>query len=209
MEWSGLVLLLVGWLLGLLSPAIIESISAKRKLEPIKKQVRTELDEISRQLICITFLCAKDTSNLNTELITWCSKELSRLGSTDETQKIAESLKCFSKKTPSEIQAINNNQATKNFEGRSLKKYELPYTMAHSTFIHNFNIETQAVIWEVANRVQLLNQEVDVVRQYMFMTFDVSITGVNHIRIVSDLKKKYLFISKSCRAIVNVANKLS
>ena len=209
MEWSGLVLLVVGWLLGLFSPAIIESISIKRKLEPIKKQVRIEFDELSRQLVCITFWCAKDTSNLNKELIAWCSEELRKLGSTDETQQIAESLECLLKKKPVQIEAINNRQAFKNFEGRSLKKYELPYTMAHSTFMHNFNIDTQAVIWEVANRIKLLNQEVDAVRQYMLMTFDESITGVNHTRIVNEIKSKYFFISKSCRVIVNVANKLS
>jgi len=209
LEWSGLVLLVVGWLLGMLSPAVIELIATKRKLEPIKKQVRIECDELSRQLIIITFLCAKDTSSLDVELITWCRAELNRVGSNCEGEEISEILKDLSKSNSSQIQAINNAQRDKEFEGRSLKKYELPYTMAHTTFIHNFDIETQSIIWEVTNRIQILNQEIDSVREYMFLTFDESISSDNNIRIVNDIKRKYVFISKSCRAIVNVARKLS
>lgn len=199
--------LMLGWLLGLLAPAIQKHISVKRKLPAVKKQVAVELTELSRQLVMISFLCASRSLTLSKDLVVWCRDEFERLGDTgdSEFQKIAAQIHETAELTSAQIDQRNTREAQRSFVGLSLKKYELPYAAAHAQFILHFDSGIQTGIWEISNRINTLNQEIDLVREYQMMTFDESISAQNHRIIIDQIRDKYRFISSYSKQLVERA----
>ncbi|MCQ6262851.1 hypothetical protein MLD55_12980 [Alcanivorax sp. MM125-6] len=208
MGLSELLALMLGWLLGLLAPAIQQHISVKRKLPAVEQQVAIEMRELSRQLVIISFLCASRSLNLSKDIVVWCRDEFERLGDNGDNyfQELATQIDETAKLSSAQIDQRNTSEAQKGFVGLSLKKYELPYTAAHAQFILNFDSDTQTVIWEISNRINTLNQEIDLVRQYQMMTFDESISAQNHRVIIDQIKEKYRFISTYSRQLVERAS---
>ncbi|GHD45507.1 hypothetical protein SAMN05216429_105230 [Marinobacter persicus] len=208
MGLSEFLALMLGWLLGLLAPAIQQHISVKRKLPAVEQQVAVEMRELSRQLVIISFLCASRSLNLSKDMVVWCRDEFERLGDNGDNyfQELAAQIGETAELSSAQIDQRNTREAQKNFVGLSLKKYELPYTAANAQFILNFDSDTQTVIWEISNRINTLNQEIDLVRQYQMMTFDESISAQNHRIIIDQIKEKYRFISTYSRQLVERAS---
>ncbi len=208
MGLSEFLALILGWLLGLLAPAIQQHISVKRKLPAVQQQVAVEMTELSRQLVIISFICSSRSLNLSKELVAWCRDEFERLGDNRDNhfQDLVAQIRETAELSSAQIDQRNTREAQKDFVGLSLKKYELPYTATHAQFILNFDSDTQTEIWEILNRINTLNQEIELVRQYQLMTFDESISAQNHRIIIDQIKEKYRFISTYSRQLVERAS---
>jgi hypothetical protein len=205
---SEFLALILGWLLGLLAPAIQQHISVKRKLPAVKLQVAVEMTELSRQLVIISFICASRSLNLSKDLVVWCRDEFERLGDNGDNyfQGIAAQSRKLAELSSAQIDQLNTKNAQRDFVVLSLKKYEMPYTAAHAQFILNFDSDTQTGFWEILNRINTLNQEIDLVRQCQMMTFDESISAQNHRIIIDQIKEKYRFISTYSKQLVERAS---
>lgn len=208
MDWGDLGLIFLGWLLGLLSPAIQSHILTRRKKVEVEKLIDAEVSELAKQMVVVSFLMSESTFSLDKEFVQWCQEKYEEFDGDEDEYQIRERLRRFSECSDRQLEEYNTKQSLKGFSPIGVKKYEMPYSLAHANFFHNLDGDKQSAIWEVANRLNTLNQEVDLFREYRMMTFDESISNANHEIIKQELISKSNYISRYCKTIVSAASKV-
>ncbi len=66
-----ILFLFMGWLLGLLSPVIVDSIKRKREIREVRLGIMTELRELQYRLTGVVFLISKHFGNIDRALLQW------------------------------------------------------------------------------------------------------------------------------------------
>lgn len=208
MGWSDLGLIFLGWLLGLLSPVIQNYILTRRKKKQVEKLIEAEVSELAKQLVVVSFLLSESTFSLTKDFVKWCLQEYERLDTGADEFQIKERLERFVQNSAQQLDEYNTKQSLGGFSPVGVKRYEMPYSLAHANFFHNLEQEKQSAIWEVANRLNTFNQEVDQLREYRMMTFDESISNANHEIIKAELVAKSNYLSRYCKTIIAASSKV-
>lgn len=165
--------LLLGWLLGLLSPGIAERIRRSYRIKDVTNALIAELNEVKYNLALTAYLLCGRLAMLDNEALDWMVGVISTYTGPVADPRMAEAIKA--------IRAIAEPDRLRLYSvrvdsgcGLSLKTIPLPLLDAHLAEISLFPVPFQAMIMRIKGQIDVYNQHVESLQRQFEMTFTVT-----------------------------------
>lgn len=195
--------LLIGWLLGLLSPRIIEVIRAKYLRRDLARAIHSEAEDLQYRVAITSFLLVQKYGQLSREYLVWVKPKLLCYEGNEPVQSIRALVEQMQAAPDDQLLAVAAHMRAEEGMGLSLKKFSASLIEASLGSLLHFPPEYQRRIHEFRNHLSVLNQEIDRAVESLRMTYDSSITDENHARLKADLVSKYLIIQGMCMRVAD------
>ena len=200
MELKELLILLVGWGLGLLSPIITNTIQEKGKASKIQKSILTEMDEFRIIMAALVYQVASNVNTLNHELIEYLLPIYETSDSVKEYALTLKGLQEMQKLTPEQLQFVQEQKVSHRF--LSVKKYDLPYLKAKVNDLSSLDDKFQRRAFELLSLVMMFNEDIDLARDFHKLTFDAGIAAEKQEEIAQELMDQYDTIANRAKIIL-------
>jgi hypothetical protein len=189
------LLITLGWLFGLLSPRMIDSIKSYYEKIDFLKGIVAEAKDLQYRLALGSYTIAQKEGLLTREKLIWFkSVLLSYQGSEFKDPILLLINTVLNSENDSELKALNSfgNETQKAI---SLKNYSASFLSSNIEKLHTLPISFQVLVHEFLNVLSILNQEIVIATKYHGMSFESSISPANYILVVQNLHESYLNIS--------------
>jgi hypothetical protein len=192
--------LVLGWLLGILSPVIVSRITRRYKRKDLHVGIIKEINHINLRLIFALDLLSKRTGTYNQELAAWLLKQYESLDNNDPLKIKVYRIQVTA--TPEEFEVMKSHLSTPKGTGITLQKVQLLFINMHLTDFSLFSSNFQSEIFELKSRVEILNSQIEIAEKYFFMTFDSNVTPANLPIIKHGLESKYLYLESAFKRTI-------
>jgi hypothetical protein len=192
--------LLLGWVLGLIGPFIVDSLKSRRRRREISAALRVELEDLQFRLASASFLLLLHHGRLDKGFLNWLYPIVERQAPNDRTLEL---IKQWSAQDDPNFTRAAQQFRSKEGVGSSLKIYRAQFLETHLGDVANMPIGVQRKIHELRNQLDLLNQEIPKIVDLQKMTYTVS--GPNHEIIVEEVNRKYLIVQEASKRTADKA----
>lgn len=193
--------IILGWLLGLLGPRIIDLIQRPYRRAELRRSLLTELEDLKVKLALVACALADRGGMIDRAFLEWLEPIVRTHKGEFSDLPIADTIKGLLGRTDDELRAISQiSQRAGRAPG--LKKYKLPFLTSQITSLSLFSPEFQRRILQVNARLGMLNDEIDMAWFNYTKTFDSSLSEDNRMIILGNLEQSYQTIMRMCRDIV-------
>jgi hypothetical protein len=192
---------ILGWLLALLSPVIVEAIKRPRAKRDLERAFFSELLEIKFRMLGSVFQLARATRSVDRLLLQWIVAHSDGHESDSVYTETMTSIKQVLGKPEQEMSIYLKVLGDKAPSSLSLKTYPTPFLDSHIPSLSLFESEFQQKIMDVKSRINMINQEVEQNRMYLQLTFQ-PISQENHATVSGNLDSSYLFQRNFSKDIV-------
>jgi len=201
---TSLIFLFLGWLLGLLGPAIQERIKLHYITERIIAGIISELTELREHCSTLTVTIEAKAGRLTKELLSWqrtFQGERPLPPPLDQLSEVTQRLE--------QVDETVFNQLAARLKmppggGINLKELALPYTQTKLTDLELFSENGRIRILEILSRIRIFNQQVEESRFFFKLTFDASLSQTNHASASAQVQAAYNAASTQSRLIVEL-----
>ncbi|MBI5048653.1 MAG: hypothetical protein HZB54_06875 [Deltaproteobacteria bacterium] len=201
--------LILGWLLGLLSPQIVDKIKQYYTKQELFNGIKTEIKETQYRLICTAHILGMRAGKCDREYLEWCLPYFENYEGNQPTENIKKAIKDLLNKKNEDIdQAVLILRKKDEGIGLSLKEHHLPFLESKFSNISMFNIELQNILHEINTRIRLLNEETEKAIKYFFMTFDTNQSEENHKLIKNNIYDAYKNLQIMAISIIKEMDKI-
>lgn len=198
----------VGWLLGMLSPVIVNRINKKYKKVDLKKGLNRELDETRHRLICTSYLLGQSHGEFNKEYLKRILPMFEDYKGNESNQIHIDTINMLLNLNDNEFLEYVNSKRALEGSSLSLKKISITFTEMNLLELSIFDISFQSLLYELRTRISILNDEIGKVEKFNIMTFDSTITDTNHQIITNNIKTKYVDIQNMTDRVVSKINEI-
>lgn len=191
--------ILLGWLLGLVSPWVTEIIQRPYRRSQIKLGMFVELRDLRAKLTAVALQVGMNRGTLNADMLAWVRriveadrelfKMLRDVPWAIVSQYKDEDLKAWSHATTPTNEKLN------------FRRYSLPFLDANLTALNLFSVEFQRLAHKIRGTLSTLNEEIDTSWFYFQKTFE-SLSDINRAIIQRNHELSHDFIGKTSRQIV-------
>ena len=204
---QSILFILLGWILGLFSPLIVDEIKKWRNRGEVGKAIRTELGELRLKLIFMIYLNRMQLGTFDRDLLNWMKPIVTKYQGAHVTHPILQAFDLLSSFDDAKLKGYVARESSSQ-SGLSMKKYSIPYLEAKMDQLAQFPEKMQSTLLSIKAHLELVNQEIDIARFYMEKTFDSSIDAANLQIIQGNLRGRYDFAAEGARTTVDLINKL-
>lgn len=204
---QSLLLVLFGWLLGLLAPAIQDRIRQKYRAGELRQAIKVELDELRYTMALFAFLMWRHLAPLTDDQLVWLEsvvRNYSGPAANPETLDAISSLRKMSERDRRQVFI----QSQKPFTAPYPKEYAAPFLAAHVGDLSVLPVPFQAAALRIKGQVDILNQHVLLVQKRHDKTFDSSLSQESREAILSDLKNGYEQLAEMAKRIADAISSL-
>ncbi|EWG99933.1 hypothetical protein Q427_22255 [Halomonas sp. BC04] len=202
-EMREIAFLILGWLLGLLSPLIVDAVRRKRIRRDLVKAIKTESEDLQSRVVVSSFLLAQRYGDLSREYLNWLSPKLQAYRGCEPIQRIRDLVDHLISAPDEEFNAMREHMRAEPEVGLSLKRFSASLIETAAPQIIHFPSEYQRRIHEFKNQMYAMNQEIERATVSLDRTFDSSLSDENHERVKNDLESKYIFIQGMCERVAD------
>lgn len=195
------VYVILGWLLGLLSPQIVEFISKPYRRKGIRKSLFIELGGLHRKLAATVYQVYEPRGMIDRPFLLWLkpifgSFRTHRRSQNPEALSLQQSVEATLALSDAQIRALfpQKQPVTGHL---TLKKYSAPFLDSQLTSLSIFSPEFQRLALLVLSTLAAINQEIDTAWFNYTKTFDV--TGPNHAIVLGNMNQASLDLAQLCR----------
>lgn len=202
-SFEKLALLILGWLLGLLAPAVVEGIKRRRENELGRTAIQLELRGIGAK-----FAMAAHTVDLLSESpvkpkIEWLALQLEAFGDShaEAQRKILEI----------DDTALEQHYRERSLAGGgalSLQKYQTPLLDARVSALWSFDTVSQRTLLEIKGAIDIVGDIVDRATHFNNLTFQ-NLSPENHERVRKNVDGCYRQYMIQARRIVELIRKFN
>lgn len=192
--------IILGWLLGILSPSIVKKISEKYEKENLEKIIFNDLRDLKKRLAPLSYSILSKYGKLDEEKFKWLEKN----SGIDFSTGIQEMLK-----KGNDIKSILENLNKIGIQKNTLTYFKKMHLFAVDSHLINLNLVDSFLmtnVLEIRFYVEAFNEDVDNFREHLKMTFQPGITDINHKIISQELDNLSLNISQKSMFIVDKIN---
>lgn len=172
--------IILGWLLGLLSPMIVDTIRKRYRKKEVRQGIITELSDLRLRMATAVYRFESHFGTYDRALVNWLIPILENHNSQTE---IGDCLKGIKEKAAFDDQAFHEcakRQKEQPYKGLSVKKYRVPYLDSNIGELGIFDERSRAAILDVRAQLEMYNEEIDEARLYQKLTFDLRDSEINH-----------------------------
>lgn len=206
--WNSILLVFLGWLLGLLGPLIVDAIRRRYRNTEIRRAILSELSEARFRLAGVVYVLESRFGTYNRQLLEWLLPLLEDYRGPNANRQIAEVMRNQLALTDTELAAIAQRQKADPEGGVAVKKYRLPYIDSRVADLGLFDEEPRALIMDIRSNVDLFNEQVDEARFYFKLTYESGISEENHHRAARGAEKSCQNLGTRAREIIDRVNRL-
>lgn len=200
-----IIAILLGWLLGLLSPPIVELIQRRYRRSHLRGSLFIELEGLRLTLAANVYNIAANNRAVNRELVELVEPILRSDKVFPESKKAADELSSLMQFTDEQIASI---MASKKPPGPiSLKKIAVPFLTSQLSSLYLFSPEFQRIALKICSRLAIINEEIEVAAFNYKKTFD-SPSQQDRATLVTNFLQSYLNILGLCRPLIDDVNLL-
>lgn len=199
------VAILLGWLLGLLSPPIVELIQRRHRRSELGRSLFIELEGLRLSLAVLTYQQACCNGTVNRQLLELLEPILRSDKIFPEIRGVADVVSSMMKLTDEQIASA---LATKdgNFP-IGLKKLAVSFLTAQLSSLSIFPPEFQRLALKVSSRVAIINEEIDSANFQYQKTFE-SLSPQNHAIVVENLRQSHQNLERWSRPLIDDVDSL-
>lgn len=195
--------IVLGWLLGVLSPLFTRHGERARRRKEIGEGLRTEISELRVRLAMTTFLITLKYGEFDRAFLNWLKPYLEGYEGTYTDGTILKTLDTILIFSDQEIASYAALDRAKTEASLSLKKFRLPYVEANLGNLDLFSERTKLLMMETAAQIETINEEIDRIRFYYGLTFDSTLTGENHYRARQNITESSRNVARTGRIVLN------
>lgn len=199
-----IALLVLGWILGLLSPSLQERIRRGRRRRELVEAINSELREHQWRLALVAYSMRMKVADLPDEFIVWLVKTTENYRGIEYNPKIQNFLSGLVNTSRKDREAAAKSLDNPE-KGKSLKEYRLPLVEAHWPELATFSVSTEAALLQVVTHTDFYNQHV----RFLQSQFDKTFSCSDHQRevIVGNLNSGYLELAGIAQRIADAVDK--
>lgn len=194
--------ILLGWLLGVLSPLITRHGERNRRKKEIGEGLRAELSEFRVRLAGMAFLVTLRFGTFDRAFIKWLLPLFQSYRGAHPTKEFRDTLEKLSGHSDAEIQTFAVMGKANEDRALSLKRFVLPYLEANMGNLDLFSERAKLLALEVSAQVAAINEETEQVRFYYGLTFDSSLTTRNHEIVNASIASSSLNVCRTGREVL-------
>jgi hypothetical protein len=188
--------LMFGWLLGMLSPAVIEEIRRRRRLRLLEQAMAQELHELQYQMALKAFVIRQRSAKLDDEFLSWFEQILASYTGQEPAKPFIALAKGLKTVPPNQRGTFDPKK------GLGLTEGSAPLLSIHTNEIALFPIASQKLLLTVSKEIGFYNQHIAYLRRLFDKTFD-TLTEFNLKNIKQNLEDGYEF---SAQRAVRIAD---
>lgn len=192
--------LVLGWLMGLLAPAISEGIRRARRVSQIKSAVYTEISDLGVKTSLAVLKVEGTLMPWTKELVAWTCEILEKLG-TERHNELKDTLTKMLSTEDESFHIMAELKRSKPGTALGVRSHRLPYIDATIGELDVFSEGVRASILDLRGQVDQFNELVVDSRMFYQMTFEL--TGDNHAVASQNLDASYRDIASKGRVIVS------
>ena len=198
------------WLLGLLTPGIVDAIRRPQERRELAAALRVELGELQQRLALNAFYVWNQHGLLTQERLQWLTDALKRgpqpIRLRDES---LEGIKKLATLSDAELAPINaHNKRASNDSGISMRHVDAPFLSAHLGRLFLFDANTQRELLHIRAQIQFFNEQVSETAEFFKMTFSKDLGEENWRRVEGNLARGEQRIATRSEVLANVIGKL-
>ncbi len=200
-------LVFLGWLLGLLAPAIVDSIKRKRENKLGRAAILSELSELACTLSAAAYGVRMGLGTADRHFLEWFKVYLEHNAVTPELQRFIPNLRAQLSWPDAVLEAAVRHAADKKGSGTMLQHYSVPLLDARVSALWSFDTSFQRQLLEIRRKIEILDDVVDRSRKYFDMTF-TKLEDDNYRLVIENLDQTYALYAEQAMRIVDLVRGL-
>lgn len=191
--------ILFGWLLGLLSPTIIDAIKSNYRKKEFFNALCEELHDLQFRIAISSFVLAKHNGKVDKDYLAWLKPIVKNYRGNEPKDAAVGLIDKLIEADDTELKASVEAMRAKKGVGLGLKIFSASFLDSNYGELSRLPVSLQLKIHVFRNQFSNLNQEIIKANERLKMTFDSSISDENHKRLNDDLSCKYVDIQDMCK----------
>jgi hypothetical protein len=193
----------LGWLLGLLGPRIIDSIKDHYDRRKLAIAIRSEAQTLQYRVAISGFHVAQKFGEVSKEYLNWLHPKLVQYQGNEPSAAILKHVEYLINAPDEQVQTLIEHLRAEKNGALSLKRFSCSLVDSSLESIQRFPIEYQKRIHEFRNHLNMLNEEIANAVEYHRMTFDSSMSSDNYDIVAAELVGKYRNIQEMCKRVAD------
>lgn len=199
--WEKVLFLFLGWLLGMLSPIVVDAIRRRREVKEVKKALLTELSDLQSRLANTVWLMSIRTGQYNRSFLEWFKPIIERNRYLHKLDNVLKSTTSHLEMSDEQLAVVAAHLSASEKKGLGLKTHHAPLLDSKVGQLGSFPVEFQSILLEIHSRLIILNEEIEQYRFYFQQTFSSGISDINHTLIVENIEGTYRAVQQQARMI--------
>jgi len=194
--------ILIGWLLGLLAPAITSRITGRYRIANIRNGVVRELIHLENTAASTYLMIEIHRGRFTKSLLTWYSPYLQYDDVPAPFDKAKEVLPGLLNLTEDQFSAATQHLTPSQDCGMHLRSFALPYSSTKLGDLDSFSEDSTRHILTLFSRVNIINQQIeDSIFSYN-LTYSSSISPENHQSVSNQLLSTYDAVATQVKVLI-------
>jgi len=204
---ENILLIILGWLFGLLGAPIVSRIERRHKRNDLKAAIFSELKYLAVKLAAA---CQKIQMHLGVRdksTLFWV-KGIYEKYRTDVPKNVLEAMNKVLQAPDEHFNIASSFLKAPDNVDLSLKTFSVPFIESILADLSVFDSEFQSGIFEIRDQISVLNEEIENGTFYFRLSFDPAAMNTNGEAIRKNLNSAYNNIQERCKLIVNKTEKI-
>ena len=211
-ELIKILYLFLGWLIAILSPAIVEGIRNRRHSKEIKVVLQNEMHELQYLLVGIIFQIKDRFGQLDREFLILAKSvydEYCGIDAEDYKESLLKNVNGLLSIPADQLKVLSDSAMRKKPKGGlTIKKHHLPIFDSNISSLIWINEKLRNQLLEIKRRVSLLNELADEAQSALNLTYQIGITPQNYSNAENNMIGSYTAYSKQAQQVVNLISKI-
>ena len=199
-----LLILLLGWLLGILSPIIVDKIKQQRTNKEIKNAIINEMNDLEYRLMLFSFRILIQVGKVKQEFLRWAVSIMANYTGPYENKEMYKIMK--------EKSDLDDAELSRRFpakkRGLRISKMEIPFTASKVDSLSDFSIDFQKLIFSILAQLKNLNEEITFSLNDFDKTFIPNISDEILENILTNVSEGYNRMAGRAQTIANLIAQL-
>jgi len=203
-----LLLLTLGWLLGMLGPVVTEAIKKRRENCQVRLALAAELREVSYKLALANYLVNIHFGTVDRPYLQWLQGVTSNYKGPSLTETTQPSIEMQLGLPEVQLVALVRAQTAEKGKNIVTQKVIVPLLDARVSSLWYLENRVQVLLLDIRSNINLLNELVDQARYYSGLTFG-KLEGENYNLVVDNLDGCHRQYAERAKRIVTKIEELS
>lgn len=200
-----LAFLFLGWLLGMLSPIVVDAVRRKRENTLGRAAILAELNELAGTLSIAAYGARAKAGTVDRAFLEWLRQFLETNPVTAKLGNFIPNLRTQLSWTDEDLKKAAAHMSNEDGTGAMLQHYPIPLLDARVSALWTFETEFQRRLLEIRRNVGLLDDIVERSRKYFDLTF-TKLEGENYRLVIENLSQTYsLYAERSILIVDQIA----
>jgi hypothetical protein len=200
--WETIIGVALGWLLGLISPKIVEAYRRPQHRAELRRSLIAELRGKQVQLLASVYQLRARVGHVDRKFLNWFQDHWGSAGADPQYEELEQLMAKIANLNDHELAAFVAQGKSTAPNSLSLKTHHLPFLEANLGAATMFKKMFHQRLLDIWSRIQQINEEIEQAKFYFKTTFDSSLSRENYRIICKNLEDSYQTIARFSERVI-------